>query len=189
MSTIKEMNATLRATGGKGAARAERRANRVPAVIYGDKQAPLMISLDYKEAYYAIYAGHFLSTVVELTVDGQKHRVIPKDYQLDRVKDTPVHIDFMRLGANAEIKVEIPVHMQNTEACAGVKMGGALNLVEHAISLYVKADNIPASVDIDVSKLAIGHAIHLNEITLPAGCRAVSKENLTLITCTGRRAG
>lgn len=188
MTTIKQMSATLRTASGKGAARAERRANRVPAVIYGDNQAPIAISLDYKATYYTIYAGHFLSTVFDLTVDGTVHRVIPRDYQLDVVKDTPLHVDFLRLGANADVKVEIPVHMKNADICAGVKMGGSLNLVEHAIELFCKAEAIPNAVDIDVSKLALGGSIHLKDITLPEGSRAVSKENLTLITVTGRAA-
>jgi large subunit ribosomal protein L25 len=189
MSAIKEMTATLRVASGKGAARAERRANRVPAVIYGDNKAPIAISLAYKEIYYKIYAGHFLSTVFDLNVDGTIHRVIPRDYQLEVVKDTPLHVDFLRLGANAEVKVEIAIHVKNGDICAGVKMGGMLNLIEHAIELFCKADAIPDAIDIDVAKLNIGDTIHLKDITLPAGTRAVSKENLTLISIAQPSAG
>lgn len=184
MTAIKEMKATLRITGGKGAARETRRANLVPAIIYGDNKAPVAISLEYKEVYHKIYAGHFLSTIFNIDVDGTIHRVIPRDYQLDVVKDTPLHVDFLRLGANTEIKVEIPVHIKGGDIALGVKAGGQVNLVEHAIELYVKADNIPDSIDVDVSKLTLGHSIHIKDITLPEGTRPVSKENITLVTIT-----
>jgi large subunit ribosomal protein L25 len=187
MTAIKEMSATLRATGGKGAARETRRQNLVPAIIYGEGKAPIAISLTYKEIYYKIYAGHFLSTIFNLDVDGTIHKVIPRDYQLDVVKDTPLHVDFLRVGPNTEIKVKIPVHLKGNDVCVGVKAGGQLNAVEHAIELYVKADNIPNSVDVDVSKLTVGHSIHVNDITLPAGTRAVSKENTTLVSVTQSR--
>ena len=119
MATVKEMKATARPKAGKGAARAVRRAGRVPGVIYGDNKDPLAISLDHAELKQRIYAGHFLTTIYELDVDGTKHRVIPRDFQLDPVKDLPVHVDFLRLGEGAKIRVRIPVHVMNAEQCAG----------------------------------------------------------------------
>ena len=111
MATVKEMKATARPKAGKGAARAERRAGRVPGVIYGDKRPPIAISVDHFDLKQRIYAGRFLTTIYELDLDGEKHRVIPRDYQLDPVKDLPVHVDFMRLSAGAKIRVRIPVHV------------------------------------------------------------------------------
>ncbi|QCI63438.1 50S ribosomal protein L25/general stress protein Ctc [Phreatobacter stygius] len=182
MAAINQMSATVRANGGKGAARAERRLGRVPGVIYGDKKSPVLISLDYKTLHQRIYAGHFLSTVFELEVDGQKHRVIPRDYQLDPVKDFPIHVDFLRLGVGAEITVDIPIHVKGADVSPGVKRGGAINLVEHSITLLCKADSIPEAVDIDVSELNLGSSIHLNDIVLPAGARATAKDNPTLLS-------
>src|SRR6185295_6777464 len=101
MATVKELKATARAKAGKGAARAVRREGRVPGVIYGDKKAPVSITLDTAELTQRIYAGHFLTTLYDLEVDGTKHRVIPRDFQLDPIRDTSVHVDFMRLGENA----------------------------------------------------------------------------------------
>ncbi len=156
MAANETLSATVRAKGGKGAARAERRLGRVPGVIYGDKKPPVLISLDYKTLNLRIYAGHFLSTVFDLEVDGQKHRVIPRDNQLDPVKDTPLHVDFLRLGEGAEISVDIPVHVKGAESSPGVKMGGTVNLVLHSLNLLCNADSIPDGVDIDISQLAIG---------------------------------
>ncbi len=182
MAAMKELKAYTRAKAGKGAARAERRAHRVPAVIYGDKKAPVLISLDFNQINNTIYAGHFLSTVFTLDVDGEKHRVIPRDYQMDVVKDFPIHVDFLRLGEGAEIHVEIPVHLKGTDVAPGVKRGGTVNLVEHSIELVCKAESIPDSIDIDISALNIGASIHLADLKLPAGTRAATKENLTILS-------
>src|SRR5499427_6488487 len=98
MATVKQMKAVARARAGKGAARAERRAGRVPGVIYGDGKPPLNVSVDHADLKQRIYAWRFLTSIYELEVDGAKHRVIPRDFQLDPVKDLPVHVDFLRLG-------------------------------------------------------------------------------------------
>ena len=102
-----------RSRSGKGAARAERRAGRVPGVIYGDGKPPLNVSVEHSDLKQRIYAGRFLTTVYELDIDGGKQRVIPRDFQLDPVKDLPIHVDFLRLGEGAEIRVRIPVHVVN----------------------------------------------------------------------------
>ncbi len=116
MSTIKNLSAQRRERAGKGADRAVRREGRVPAVIYGAGQPPVSISLDFKETNRLIYAGHFLTTVFDIDVAGDKIRAIPRDYQLDVVRDFPIHIDFLRLGEGATVRVEIPVHVIGQEA-------------------------------------------------------------------------
>src|SRR5438270_5610715 len=103
MATVKELKATARPKSGKGAARAERRAGRVPGVIYGDNQPPLPISVDFEELRTRIYAGRFLTTIHEIEVEGAKHRVIPRDFHLDPLRDAPIHVDFLRLGEGAQI--------------------------------------------------------------------------------------
>lgn len=182
MTAMQEMSATVRAKGGKGAARAERREGRVPGVIYGDKQPPVLISVDYKTLHQRIYAGHFKSTVYMLEVDGKKHRVIPRDYQLDPVKDFPVHVDFLRLGEGAEISVDIPIHVKGADVSPGVKRGGTVNLVEHTVTLLCKVDQIPDGIDIDISAMNLGAAVHLKDIKLPAGTRVTTKDNPTLLS-------
>ena len=116
MATVKELKATARPKAGKGAARAVRREGRVPGVIYGDNKPPLTISLDQPNLRQRIYAGRFLTTLYDIEIDGAKHRVIPRDFQLDPVKDIPMHVDFMRLGEGALIRVNIPVHVIGAES-------------------------------------------------------------------------
>ena len=113
MATVKELKATARPQSGKGAARAERRAGRVPGVIYGNNQPPVTISVDDAELRQRILAGRFLTTIFDIDLEGKKHRVIPRDFHLDPVRDFPLHVDFMRLGEGATIRVSVPLHVVN----------------------------------------------------------------------------
>ena len=182
MATVKELKATARPKAGKGAARAVRREGRTPAVIYGANEAPLAIAVDHRDIRAKIYAGHFLTTLYDVEIDGKKHRVIPRDYHLDPVKDFPIHVDFMRLGEGATIRVSVPLHVKGTEASPGIKRGGTVNIVTHTIDLQVSVENIPQSIEVDVSGLEINHSLHLSDVTLPAGTRAVSRADATLVT-------
>src|SRR3954471_19218284 len=143
MATVRELKATARPKSGKGDARAERRAGRVPGVIYGDNKPPLGVSFDHAELRQRIYAGRFLTTIYDIELEGKKHRVIPRDFQLDPVKDNPVHVDFMRLGEGATIRVSVPLHIKNAETAPGVKRGGTVNIVTHSVDLECGVDNIP----------------------------------------------
>ena len=182
MATVHELKATARSKAGKGAARAERRAGRVPGVIYGDNQAPTLISIGDKELRQRIFAGHFLTTIFEIELDGGKHRVIPRDYHLDPVKDFPLHVDFLRLGKDSTIRVSVPLHVKNAETSPGVKRGGTINIVAHAIELEVPAENIPQFIEVDVGDLEINNSRHLSEVKLPAGAKPVSRGDATLVT-------
>jgi large subunit ribosomal protein L25 len=182
MATIKQMKATARQGAGKGAARAERRSGRVPGVVYGDGKPPVNVSVDHAELKQRIYGGRFLTTIYELDVDGAKQRVIPRDFQLDAVKDLPVHVDFLRLGEGAQIRVRIPVHVMNADQAPGVKRGGAVNIVTHTVEVVCSADAIPESIDVDISGLEINYSKHLNEVALPANVRVVGRLDQTLVT-------
>src|SRR5690348_12620834 len=133
MATVNLIKAATRSRAGKGAARSERRAGRVPGIIYGDGKPPLPISLEFDDLRQRIYAGRFLTTIHDVEVDGVKHRVIPRDFQLDPVRDMPVHVDFMRLGEGATIRVDIPVRVRNADQSPGVKRGGTVSIVAHTV--------------------------------------------------------
>jgi large subunit ribosomal protein L25 len=182
MATVKELKATARPQSGKGAARAERRAGRVPGVIYGNNQPPVTISVDDKELRQRILAGRFLTTIYDIDLEGKKHRVIPRDFHLDPVRDFPLHVDFMRLGEGATIRVSVPLRVVNGETSPGVKRGGTVNIVTHTIDLECSVDNIPQYIEADVSALEISHSLHLSEIKLPTGVKSLSREDATLVT-------
>ncbi|MCC2095299.1 MAG: 50S ribosomal protein L25/general stress protein Ctc [Hyphomicrobiales bacterium] len=183
MAAVKELAATVRSGTGKGAARSERRAGKVPAVIYGGGEPPVAISLEYKTANRLIYAGGFLTTIFEINVDGTKIRAIPRDFQLDVVKDTPLHVDFLRLKAGAKLRLDVPVHFTGQDASAALRQGGTLNIVRHTVEMNVPADKIPDSITADISKLEMGASLHISAIALPEGCEPViSDRDFTVAT-------
>ena len=181
-TTVKELKATARPKSGKGAARSERRAGRVPGVIYGNNQPPVTISIEDRELRQRILAGRFLTTLVDIDLEGKKHRVIPRDYHLDPVKDFPIHVDFMRLGEGATIRISVPLHIVKAETSPGVKRGGTVNIVAHAVELECSVESIPQFIDVDVGELEIGHSLHLSDVKLPAGVKALTREDATLVT-------
>ena len=182
MATVKEIRATTRAQAGKGTARAERRAGRVPGVIYGDNQPPLNISVDGADLHQRIYAGKFLTSLYDVEVDGAKHRVIPRDFQVDPVRDVPIHVDFMRLGEGATIRVRIPVRVVNSDQSPGIKRGGTVNIVTHTIDVRCLADAIPEAFEVDIGGLEINHSKHLSDIKLPPNVRPFMHADATLVT-------
>jgi large subunit ribosomal protein L25 len=182
MSAVRELKAVARERSGKGGARAVRREGRVPAVIYGGGGDAVSIALDGNQMRQLIFAGHFLTTIFEMDVDGSKTRVIPRDYQLDPVKDTPVHIDFMRLSAGQTLTVEVPVHFVGQETCQGLKRGGTLNVVRHTVELIVPSDQIPDAIEASLEGLDINDSLHISAVKLPAGARTVIDRDFTLAT-------
>jgi large subunit ribosomal protein L25 len=183
MASVKELKATVRSAGGKGAARAVRRAGRVPGVIYGDSKPPVAISVDDAELRQRILAGRFLTTIYDIDLDGTKHRVIPRDFALDPVRDFPLHVDFLRLGVGATIRVSVPLHLKNADSAPGVKRGGTINVVTHTVELEAEADSIPQFVEADVGQLDIGGSLHMSDIALPKGVRTLPRaEDVTLVT-------
>ncbi len=182
MATVKELKATARPSVGKGAARAERRAGRVPGVIYGNNQPPQPISVEDRELRQRILAGRFLTTIYDIDLEGKKHRVIPRDFHLDPVRDVPIHVDFMRLGEGATIRVSVPLHVVKAEGSPGVKRGGTVNIVTHTIDLECSVDNIPQYIEADVGELEISHSLHLSDVKLPTGVKSLVREDVTLVT-------
>jgi len=182
MATVKELKATARPKSGKGAARAERRAGRVPGVIYGNNQPPVTISVEDRELRQRILAGRFLTTIYDIELEGKKHRVIPRDFHLDPVRDFPIHVDFMRLGEGATIRISVPLHVVNSETAPGIKRGGTVNIVTHALDLECSVDNIPQYIEADASGLEIGYSLHLSDVKLPAGVKSLTRAEATLVT-------
>ncbi len=183
MAETKTLAASVRSGTGKGAARSVRREGRIPGVIYGGGEAAQPISLDYKTVNQAIYAGRFLTTIFDIDVDGRKERVIPRDYQLDVIKDTPLHVDFLRLKAGSRLRVDVPVHFVNVDTAPGVKRGGALNIVRHTVEMWVPADAIPEFITGDLAGYDINDSLHISAVALPEGCKpTITDRDFTIAT-------
>jgi large subunit ribosomal protein L25 len=187
MSKIVQLKAASRARAGKGASRAVRRSGLVPGVVYGDKQEPQLISLTYGDVLPHVETGRFLSTLVDLEVEGKTVRAIARDVQFEPVRDFIVHIDFLRLGKEARIKVNVPVHFKGQDVSPGIKQGGTLNIVSHTVALTCSANLIPDEINIDVSSMQIGQSVHLSDITLPEGVKSAVTDDVTLCAITAQQ--
>lgn len=189
MTELTEIKATAREATGKVAMRALRAKKMVPGVVYGGTQAPANVALEYRIVWQHYQSGHFLSTVYMLDVDGKKERVIPRDVQVDPVRDFPIHVDFMRVSKTSRIDVEVPVQFLNEDASPGLKRGGVLNVVRHQIELSCPADAIPERIAVDLTGLDIGDSVHISDVTLPAGITpTITDRDFTIATIAGAAA-
>ena len=177
------MTAEVRDRAGKGAARATRRAGRVPAVIYGNKEDPQMISLDPIQLIQQLQKPGFFARVCEVDVAGDNHKVLPRDIQLDPVTDRPLHVDFMRFSATTRVNVEIEVRYLNEDGCPGLRGGGVLNIVRHTIEALCRPDDIPDFLTIDLAGLEIGDSVHISSVDLPNGVTpTITDRDFTILT-------
>jgi len=168
---------------GKGAARYLRRNNMIPAVIYGGKEEPLPIAIPYKETNLALHAGGFMTNIATIDVNGKQIKVLPKDYQLEPVRDFLMHVDFLRVSESTRVTVNIPVHFENEDDCAGITRGGTLNVVRHEVEVEAPAGSIPEYFTIDLSGLDIGDSVHASALDLPKGVElTITDRDFTIAT-------
>jgi large subunit ribosomal protein L25 len=183
MSDQLTLSAETRNGAGKGASRELRRQNRVPAVIYGNKQEPELIHVEEKALIKLLMTGHFSNSVVEIELGGKKQITIPKDVAFHPVSDRPMHVDFLRIVKGAKVDVEVPVIFVNEDASPGLKRGGVLNIVRHELELICDNDKIPDDIQIDVSGFDIGDSIHISSVKLPKGSESkITDRDFTIAT-------
>jgi large subunit ribosomal protein L25 len=167
---------------GKGTARATRRAGRVPAVVYGGGQTPVLISLDAKSLQQHCQNAGFFSHILELSLDGGSHRVLPRDVQSDPVNGRPMHVDFMRVDTSTELVVDVPVEFINREQSPGLRRGGVLNVVRHEIEVRCRADQIPDHITVDLAGFDLGASVHVSSVKLPEGVKPTIERDFTIAT-------
>lgn len=183
MSDALTLPAEAREQAGKGASRALRRAGRVPAVIYGGKEEPQTIHVEEKELVRQLGTGHFTNSIVTIEIGGKSVSTLPKDVAFHPVNDRPLHVDFLRLTKGASVEVLVPVIFTNEDASPGLKKGGVLNVVRHELELTCNAGKIPNEIEIDVTGLEVGDAIHISAVKLPAGSAStITDRDFTIAT-------
>ncbi|MBV6631831.1 MAG: 50S ribosomal protein L25/general stress protein Ctc [Alphaproteobacteria bacterium] len=184
MSTeVRNLEAEARERVGKGTARAARRAGRIPAVIYGDKKEPVTITLSDHEIRMLLQKPGFMTTLWDIKVGKDTHRVLARDVQVDPVMDFPVHLDFLRVTAKTKIAIEVPVNFVNEDTSPGLKAGGTLNVVRYAVELLVSAGNIPESLEANVGEMELGDALKISDIDLPDGATpTITDRDFTIAT-------
>lgn len=174
---------------GTGNARAVRREGMVPAVLYGGDKSSVAIAVKQNEVIKAINSGQFLANMIEIKHDGKPQKVLTKDVQYHPVTDMPMHVDFFRVTAKSIIEVEVSVNILGEDEAPGLKEGGTLNIVRYSIEVKCPAGSIPDSIDVDVSAMQIGDAIHISDITLPEGVTpSIDDRDFTIATVVQSRA-
>ena len=172
---------------GKGVARKLRAAGRVPAVVYGHAREPQALSLTTRELEKLLSTISTGSTVVELTLGGSTTKTLIREVQRHPFKKQILHVDFQELVAGEKVSVEIPLVFVGVPE--GVRLSGAiLEQILHTIEVLVDPSNIPNHIDVDVTNLAMGHSLHVRELTLPAGLEVLSDEDATVCAVAAPRA-
>ncbi len=177
-----QLNAAKREKAGKGASRACRRAGEVPAVIYGDKQAPVLISLPEKIVVAQMNTKGLWTRQFEISVDGTSYHCLCQDIQKHPVSDMPIHVDFLRIAKNALLTLDIPVAYINEEISPAIKFGGVLNIVHRTVEVKCSATNIPDSFTVDLSKVEMGDSVLASSLVLPEGVKLTAEEDFTIAT-------
>jgi len=182
------LDITVRDKTGTGKSRETRNNGMIPGIVYGGDEAPIAIAVKHNEVLKAINSGQFISSMIELSHEGDKHKVITKDIQFHPVTDMPLHIDFYRVTSKSEIEVEVSVNFIGEENSPGLKQGGALNVVRYAVEVKCPAGNIPDNIEVDISAMEIGDAIHISDVELPKGVvPSISDRDFTIATIVNSR--
>ncbi len=183
MADIITLVAEPRRRSGKGTAREARRNGRIPAIIYGNKEEPVSITVERRLLEQELGKSGFFIRLLDVDIDGTKHRVLPRDTQYHPVTDVPMHVDFLRYSADRKITVEVPVHFLNEAESPGLKSGGVINIVRHTIAVLCTADQIPDAFEVDLAGLEIGDSVHAGTLALPQGVElTITDRDFTVAT-------
>jgi large subunit ribosomal protein L25 len=165
-----EVNATPRATQGKGASRRLRHQERVPGILYGGGRPAQNIELDHKELSLHLKHEAFHASILTLNLEGEKQQVLLRDIQMHPWRSAVMHVDFQRVAKDKKIHMKVPLHFINADVSPGVKAsGGTINHVMAELDVICLPDDLPNFVEVDLSNLELGHSIHISDLKLPPG--------------------
>ena len=173
MEDVAELRADRRVAGSKGAVREMRRIGRVPGIVYGGGEEALAISIEEAILAQERGKGGFFSRLYSLVVDVKTCRVLAREVQVHPVSEKLIHVDFLRLGTDSRVNVDVPMVFRNEEECPGLKRGGVLNIVRRTIELVCRADAIPTLIEADIGELDIGDSVKISAVSLPEGVQPV----------------
>jgi large subunit ribosomal protein L25 len=183
MAVVETVPASPRDGVGKGSARQARRDGQVPAVIYGNKEEPVLLTLERRVLIKELDNPQFFIQLVDVEVGGTKHRVLPRDVQFHPVSDTPMHVDFLRFDPKRKISANVPVVFEGEDESPGLKSGGVLNIVRYEVEVLCTADNIPPEIILQLAGLDVGDSMHASAVTLPTGVEfAITDRDFTIAT-------
>jgi large subunit ribosomal protein L25 len=183
MAEVRTITASPRQAAGKGSARQARRDGMVPAVIYGNKEEPVMLTIERRVLAQELDNPQFFIELVDVELDGTKHRVLARDVQFHPVSDSPMHVDFLRFDPNRKITAAVPVVFEGEDESPGLRGGGVLNIVRHEVEVLCTADNIPPELILQLAGLEVGDSVHASSVTLPDGVEfTISDRDFTIAT-------
>ncbi len=177
-------NAIKREKVGKGASRLNRREGHVPATIYGDNKEPLSICLNPKEIMSQIVKSTLYSNIYKVSIDNKQQEVLVRNIQLHPVKDIPIHVDLLRVGAKTITRLDIPVIFKNHSKSAGLKAGGLLNIIAHSLEVACNPKNAPHQIEIDLADTRVGSVIKIEDIKLPTGIKTYYPKGYPIASIT-----
>ncbi|EGV35452.1 50S ribosomal protein L25/general stress protein Ctc [Neisseria weaveri] len=186
-----EIQATVRENQGTGASRRLRREGQIPAVLYGEGQEPVAITVDHKTVFYALAKESFHTALIKLTLNGKTQDVIVRDFQMHPFRQEVQHIDFQAVDATKPVRIRVPLHIVNAETSQAVKLqGGRVSLLNTTVEVVSLPKDIPAALELDCSSVVAGNILHLSDIKFPEGVASVALKrdaNLAVATVTGKK--
>ncbi len=163
-----------RSVQGTGASRRLRNSGKTPGIIYGGQHAPQVVELDHNALFHALRKEAFHSSILEIEIGGKAQKALLRDYQMNPFKPLVLHIDFQRVSATEKIHMRIPLHFTRADESVAVKLGGAM--ISHIINeleITCLPADLPEFIEVDLSKIEIGHSIHVKDVILPKGVALV----------------
>ena len=160
---------------GSGASRRLRTSGQTPGIIYGGAEAPVLIALDGNALFHALKKEAFHSSILDLEIDGKSQQVLLRDFQMHAYKQLVLHADFQRVDANSKVHKKIALHFVNADVSPAVKLHGAtVSHVLQELEVSCNPADLPEFITVDLSNIDVGHSIHVNDLSLPAGVTAIT---------------
>ena len=178
-----ELKATIRKTMGNGPARELRRQGLIPAILYGPKSEPIMLSVVIREFENIIKTGNIGQMLLNLEIQNGKKQIktaMIKELQTQPVTGNLLHIDFYEVAMDQKIRVSIPV--VTTGEAVGVELGGILQVVRHEVDVFCYPNEIPESIEVDISNMEVGDSLHIGDVALDEAIELADEANFTVVT-------
>ena len=182
-----EFIANKRELQGTGASRRLRRAGKVPGIVYGGEVTAQPIELDHNALFHSLKQESFHASILTMNLEGQKHQVLLRDYQMHAFRPLVLHIDFQRVSADKKIHMKVPLHFINADIAPGVKLqGGVASHVLNELNITCLPADLPEFIEVDLKDVSVGHSVHVKALNLPKGVEAVLHrgENPVVATIT-----
>lgn len=175
-----KLKAERRDETGKGAARRIRAGGKVPGILYGPELETMHLTVDARDLWHALHTDAGTNVLIDLKVDGDEYLSMPREVQRDILKGTLLHVDFIRIRRDVAIQVNVPVHLVGESV--GAKEGGVVEHQLWELNVECLPTEVPEHVEVDVSELAIGDALHVEDIKAPQGVTVLNAPEETVVT-------